>query len=56
MYVITSTPSENVVAKQMYVLKTGVEVLKLFSCSTQLCLADKYQITKHCNFFLAKHS
>ena len=40
----------------MYVLKTGVEVLKLFSCSTQLCLADKYQITKHCNFFLAKHS
>ena len=27
----------------------------LNSVEHEICLADKYQITKHCNFFLAKH-
>ena len=28
----------------------------LNSAEHEICLADKYQITKHCNFLLAKHS
>ena len=39
---------------------SGKEVIKLFSCSTQLSMkffhANKSQITNNCNFFLAKSS
>ena len=39
-------------------ISSGPEVIKFFSYSAEheICPADKYQITKHCNFFLAKNS